>query len=306
MWGERLVYPGNRMTNFEIPRSAKNLKVIGLSESIRKDESHAQFEKPIEQSDLVFLLGNGLKGALHRAEHCMGWIWRQWLRGASKGEFSNRVESFVDRGLKFREQCQSYDYLPLHDLFLLHSAIFASSDAQLNAVAETVADASGDKGKTPMDVGSGELYAAAWCGMMKYWILGDDEKAVAQSESIWGAYREPGVRAAAKPLVTPWLKRDWKAFVKAQQKDFEKLWNRARKDHWTVKGENSTEIIVTTERYQIAHQWCWAHCGMAMLAHRQGVEVVNDPFWFPAVALDAKPGSTQKKRDDEPDQFRMF
>jgi hypothetical protein len=294
------------MTNFEIPASAKNLKVIGLSEAIRNDERFAQFEKPIEKSDLAFLMGNGLQDAVHRAEHCMGWIWRQWLRGTPKGEFSKRIEMFIERGLELRERCQSYDYLPLHDLFLLHCAIFASGDSQLRTVAEKVADASGDKGKKPMDVGSGELYAAAWVGMMKYWILGDDEKAVAQSALIWGAYRETGVRAAAKPLVAPWLKRDWKDFVKAQQKDFEKLWNRARKDHWTIKAENSTEIVVTTDRYQIAHHWCWAHCGMAILAHRQGVEVVNDPFWFPAAALEAGPISAQKEQKDQPDQLRMF
>jgi hypothetical protein len=194
--------------------------------------------------------------------------------------------------------------LALHDLHLLHCAIFASSAPQLRMVAEQIADVSGDKGQKPLD--DGELYAAAWCGMMKYWILGDEKKAVEQSAFIWGAYRDPSVFAAPKPLVTPWLKRDWAAFAKQQQKDFEKLWTRARKDRWTVKAENSTEVVVTTERYQVAHMWCWAHCGMALLAHREGAKVINDPFWFPAVALENETTKEQKNKRDDTDQLRMF
>jgi hypothetical protein len=283
----------------------KSVKVLGLSDSLRKAENFAKFGKPLERADLVFLAGNGLQDAAHRASSCMGWIWRQWLAGVAKEMLLERVGLFVDRGLQFREQSKSYDYLALHDLFLLHCAIFAASDARLKTVAKVVADASGDKGETPVD--NGELYAAAWCGMMKYWILEDADKAQQQAAIIWGAQRDKGVLAAPKPLVVPWLKKDWSAFVKAQQKDFEKLWQRARKDGWTVRAETATEAVVTTDRYQIEHHWCWAHCGMAVLAHRQGVEVATDAFWFPLAAI-AKATITPAsgKENCEADQLRMF
>jgi hypothetical protein len=275
-----------------------------LSDSARKEEGFAQFDVAIQDSDLRFLLGSGLKDAAHRAASCMGWVWRQWLAGVPKRDLTGRGERFVERGLELRTRSSSYHLLALHDLYLLHCAIFASGAAQLRRVAEQIADVSGDKGQKPLD--DGELYAAAWCGMMKYWILGDDKKAAEQSALIWSAYREPGIFAAPKPLVTPWLKRDWAAFAKQQQKDFDKLWTRARKDRWTVKAENSTEIVVTTERYQIEHMWCWAHCGIAMLAHREGVKVINDPFWFPAVALEYETANEHRKKRDDTDQLRMF
>jgi hypothetical protein len=271
--------------------------VLGLSESARKAESLAQFGMPIEK-------GNSFQGAAHRASSCMGWIWRQWLLGSPRALLSRQVEAFVDRGLELREHSQCYDYLPRHDLFLLHCAIFASGDKQLQTVAEHIADADGDKGQKPLD--NGELYAAAWCGMMKYWILGDERKAVQQSDLVWGAYRERGVSTSSKPLVLPWLRRDWKAFAKYQQKDFEKLWNRARKDCWTIKSENSTEVIVTTERYQIEHQWCWAHCGMALLAHRRGAAVVTDSFWFPPSAIEDVLASKDRQSDEQSDQLPLF
>jgi hypothetical protein len=185
------------MTNFQIPTSAKRIKVLGLSESARKDEGFAQFGKPIEKDDIAFLAGNGLQAAAHRAAHCMGWIWRQWLLGTSGDVLFRRVEQFVDRGLDLRERSRSYDYVALHDLFLLHCAIFVCGNAQLKTVAERVADADGDKGKKPLE--NGELYAAAWCGMIKYWILGDEQKAVQQSELVWKANRDKGVFAAPKP-----------------------------------------------------------------------------------------------------------
>jgi hypothetical protein len=224
--------------------------------------------------------------------------------GNGKNVLTKKVEPFVTRALEMRELSQSYHMLPLHDLYLLHCAIFGSPDSQLRTVAEKVADISGDKGEVPMD--NGELYAAAWSGMLKFSILGDQQKAVEQSGLLWGAHREAGVLAAAKPLVTPWLKKDWKAFAKAQQKDFEKLWARARKDKWTIKSESALEKVLTTERYQIEHQWCWAHCGMALLAHREGAEVVTDPFWFPPVAIGEKSEENQPSKKPGAGQVSMF
>lgn len=280
------------------------VRVLQLSESARKAEVQAEFDKPIDDSMRVGLLKSGLQASAHRASNCMGWIWRQWLLGASRKAISRKVEPFVSRCLELRDLCKSYHMLPFHDLFLLHCAIFAAEDTQLQLVAERVADAAGDKGEKPLD--DGEIYAAAWCGMMKHWILGDDAKAAAQAALIWGAKRRHGVFAAAKPLVTPWLKRDWAAFAKAQRSDFDKLWQRIRKDGWTVKSETPAEVVVTTDRYQIQHQWCWAHCGMALLAHRQGANVVCDPFWFPSSAIEERESPPLNKERPGANQMDMF
>jgi hypothetical protein len=264
-------------------QEGRSVIVMRLRENIERDESMAGFGEPIDDGDLRFLASHGLQDAVHKASHCLGWIWRQWLAGASREIISEQVEPFVERGLILREKCRTYAHLPLHDLLLLHCAIFGSDDAQLEQVTETIADATGDKGYKPQD--NGELYAAAWSGMMKYWILGKKEKVIEQSNLIWRAQREPGVFAAAKPLVIPWVNKDWARFIPAQQNDFAKLWNRARNDSWTVQSENSTEIVVTTQKYQIEQHWCWAHCGIATLAEKQGVNVLTDPFWFPPNAL---------------------
>ncbi len=275
--------------------ASKKIKVLNLQETAQIAAQLAEFGRPFDESYRIGLLkAGGLQYACHYAEWCMGWIWRQWLAGKPTEIIREQVEPFIERGLELRKHSQSYDHLPQHDLFLLHCAIFACDEPQLKKVVETVADASGDKGEKPLNYGNqfgqgrGELYAAAWCGMMKYWILGDEKKAFEQSEIVWGAKRDQQVFAAPKPLVIPWLKKDWKAFIIQQQRDFQKLWNRARKDCWTVRSENSTETVVTTDRYQIGHMWCWAHCGMALLAHRQGVKVATDPLWFPREFANAK------------------
>jgi hypothetical protein len=165
---------------------------------------------------------------------------------------------------------------------LLHCAIFASTDQQLRQLAERVVDASGAKGEVPRN--DGDLYASAWSGMLKHWILDDKDEAVKQSKMIWGAYRPPYFRATSKPIVTKWLEEDWDAFVKEQKKDFEKLWNRARKDG-TVTSEKKGAITVNVGRFPVAQLWCWAHCGLALLAHRKHIQIATDPFWLPMLAI---------------------
>jgi hypothetical protein len=262
---------------------AKAVRVLGLDEGVLQVEWVLRVEPVIPQMDLNALLKSGMSSSAHDATMCLCWIWRQWLSGAPRAKLSASVDPFIARKLELRERCRCYDGVPLFDMLILACAIMAASDTQLKLVANRVADLSGDKGEKPLN--NGELYSAAWCGMLKHWILGDDQKAMEQSEQIWGAYRPPGLFAASKPLALPWLRRDWTRFRKQQEKDFTKLWERARKDHWTIRQESATEIVVTTDGFQVRHQWCWAHCAMAVLAHRQGAEVASDPFWFPAVAI---------------------
>ena len=284
------------------------IKVVGIKEAIDFSENFTKFDQPADQSDRLTIAKMGLRDAAHRAEHCVGWIWRQWLLDTPKKEITARVEPFVERGLEFRSYTRAYDYLPQHDLYLLHCAIFACHEPLMNKVVESIADSSGDKGHTPVDdTDWGELYIAAWCGMMKYWILGDKKRAVEESNLIWGAKRNGLILAAAKPLVTPWLRKDWSAFYKAQGKDFDKLWVRARKDGWTVRSETSGQLVARTDGYHEGHQWCWAHCGMALLAQRQGATVLTDPFWFPAEAFSFQ-ASPQKPAacSESPNQLSMF
>ena len=172
---------------------------------------------------------------------------------------------------------------------------------KLAELAARVVDSKGDtsprsKNRSPPN-NNGELSAVAWCGMLKYWILGDPKKSVQESKIIWGAYRYDIARVAPKALVTRWLEGDWKAFVKLQQKDFAALWERARKDRIVVS-ETDSEGVVAFNRIGVPGTgWCWAHCGLAMLAHRQGVEVTTDPFWFPVHALEGVARGTERTVD---------
>jgi hypothetical protein len=258
------------------------ITVTDLEDSARTSEIMARFGDPITEATARTVIKVGLRDTACRAVGCMGWNWRQWLLGSLKQDISARVEPFVERSLQMREMTSSYVGVPLHDLYLLHCAIFGSTKEQLRKVAERIADASGDKGAKPVD--ESELYAAAWSGMMKYWILGEQEKAIEQAEQIWGSYHDPANRGAAKTLVNPWLKRDWDAFTKKQQEDFEKRWKGARQ--FSKRSEDGSNIVVSARLRPFEQLWCWAHVGMALLAYRfHGAEVATDPFWFPSHAL---------------------
>jgi len=170
----------------------------------------------------------------------------------------------------------------LHDLWLLHCAIFACGSKQVKALAEQVVDASGVDGAPLRN--DGELYASAWCGMLKHWILGNHEEAAKQSAIVWKSYRYDIARVAPKALVTQWLAEDWSAFARAQQKDIKTLWERARRDRFVVSGKRD-KVLIRMDGIIPGYQWCWAHCGLALLAYRRGADVACDPFWFPSHAL---------------------
>jgi hypothetical protein len=258
------------------------LTVDSLEDSARKAAMIAELDKPLSRIDIEVLKDDGFSAARGMAANCMKWIWLQWMLAGSESDVRAKVGVFVEKGIKMQDTSSRFYMRPHADLYLLHCAIFGSSRAQLEKLAERVVDASGIGGREPKD--DGELYASAWCGMLKHSILGDAKKAEQQSEVIWAAYRPPSFSGASKQLVSPWLKGDWNGFVKAQRKDFEKLWARGRKDG-TVRSETADSMVVTVQRYPIEQKWCWAHCGLALLAYRRGVEVATDLFWFPAHAL---------------------
>ncbi|MCX6902564.1 MAG: hypothetical protein NTW03_03630 [Verrucomicrobia bacterium] len=235
------------------------------------------------------------------AEGCLGWIWCQWLSQSLTAAIQRDVEFVVDRGMEVQDQCPNQRYRCLHDLWLLHCAILGARSDKLRELAKRVVDSKGDtsprsKDRSPPN-NNGELFTAAWCGMLKYWILGDLEKAVQESEIIWGAYRYDIARVAPKALVAKWLEGDWKGFVKLQQRDFKALWDWARKNRILVS-ESDSEKVIAFDRLPVPGRgWCWAHCGLAMLAHRHGVEVATDLFWFPPHALQGLVHGTERMID---------
>lgn len=269
----------------------KKITVVGLDKEIEFVERIVRFGKPLAPSELTYVVYQGVCEAAHRTEHCMGWIWRQWLCGNSRDVIQERVTEVVRKGLELRHLTKSYDDLALLDLYLISCAILGAEDSLVKEVALAIGDTSGDKGRKPSTIlggcprERGQTYLAAWSGMMKYWVLGDMERASEQAESIWGAYRNVTTKAAPKPLVTPWLKNDWSKFPRQQEKNFEQLWAGVRKDRAVVKSETEAEIVLSTNSFQIGHDWCWSHCALASLAARKGARVVTDPFWFPEIAL---------------------
>ncbi len=242
----------------------------------------AMFDQTLTQDAIDFLLEDGFADGRTRAVGCMGWIWGKWLQSTAPDEIRHKIESFVERGMEMQSLSNRFLMRPEHDLYLLHCAIFACDNATLVKVAERLVDASGFKKYKPHN--NGELYACAWVGMLKYWILGDARKSDQERAAIWLANRDISFTAAGKPLVEAWGKGDWKSFIKHQKQDFTKLWERAQKNKAAVAGRGGW--VVNMDRLSFVQRvWCWAHCGLALLAYRRGIEVATDPLWLPPHAL---------------------
>lgn len=242
----------------------------------------ALFEQPVDKLWLNYLKQDGLTFVENVG--CMGWIWMQWLLGTPPREICEKVGPFIKRGMEIQRLSPLFHHRPRHDLYLLHCAIFAASDTELKNVARKVVDASGWKKHVPIDE-FGELHASAWSGMLKYWILCDRQKALEQSDVIWRSTRGTSFSTATKSLVVPWLKGDMESFRKQQKKDFERLWKRIRKTSAITMETKNKVLVNVAPLASVEDFWCWAHCGMALLAVRRGFEVETDPLLFPGHAL---------------------
>lgn len=269
----------------------QKISIVDLEYEIETAGMLARFDKPMSQSEMRYLLGDGFKDSADTAARCLRWIWHQWLAEAPCELIRAKVESFVKRGLVLREMGNSYYKLPEYDLLLLHCAILACREDIVIKVAEEVGDFCGAKDDKPTNTrdffpaSSGDLYAAAWCGMLKNTILGNQKTAIEQSKAIWEAHRDRLLFAAPKSLVFAWLNKDWEKFIEQQRKDFNRLWGRIHKDAWSIRSESATEIVIRTNAIDTGNMWCWAHCALALLAYRQGIQIETDSFWFPAHAL---------------------
>src|SRR5882672_1931154 len=101
------------------------LKVEKLLSNARVWEIMAQFGKPVDDVTKNYLKEEGFGDGRTRAVGCMGWIWSQWLLTTEKVGVRRRVESFVARGMEMQKLSSKFYMRPMHDLYLLHCAIFA-------------------------------------------------------------------------------------------------------------------------------------------------------------------------------------
>ncbi len=251
-----------------------------------KWELNCRFGEPLEEGDIEFLKDRGFGDGGLLSAWCIGWIWAQWLGGNCTSNLSENVSLALRRGLDMRTYPHVFRDKPLHDLLLIVCACLGGTKSDLLEVAECVMDTSGDGVLRASDIN--DVHLCAWTGMFKYWVLGDHEKAASEAEAIWKSRPHPSIKGAAASLVNPWLARDWNGFRKRQKKDFARLWAWGKKNKIVI--EKKTKRIIDFPRLVLVKErWCWAHCAMAMLAAREGIEVETDEFWFPPTALLMQP-----------------
>lgn len=212
---------------------------------------------------------------------CLRWIWASWLSGAPTSELTPTIERFVARALSLVETCAFDQGRGLHDLYLLHCAAMASPKKQLVEVASAVVDFN----EANPGLNDGDRFARAWTGILKHQLLGNFEKVQLQAEAMNRAAKPINCRRTPKPLLDAWIKRDWSAFKKAQERSFKALWDRMRKDRFVVSEHGETIEVKITRGGAITTSWCWADNGLALIAAREGIEISYDPLWLPTQSM---------------------
>ncbi len=262
------------------------MHVGDLAEIASDFEISCGFGETFDDRRIKRLEKRGFADAAIRSEWCIIWLWAQWISGVTTSRLTENVSLSLRRGISLRDYPHIFRDKPLHDLLLIVSACLGGTESDVIEVAECVMDTSGDGNLRASDIN--EVHLCAWTGMFKYWVLGDHEKAASEAEAIWKSRPHPSIKGAAASLVNPWLARDWDEFRKQQRKDFSRRWAWGGK-YKIVTEKKTKRVIDFRSLVLVKERWCWAHCAMAMLAAREGIEVETDEFWFPPTALLMQP-----------------
>lgn len=248
-----------------------------LAETANISELLAEFERPLNAFYLTPRVG--YSSARHMTAFCPRWIWTQWLLAAPAELIAEKVRLTVNRGIQLHSWAKSEYRRGLHDLFLLNCALYTLPLTELRTVAETLCEASGE------EENDGEVLARAWCGTLKYKLLGNNPQSLVQYKHLVAAYN-PHARTGTKEYLRVLIREDWNKLPALQNKDFARMWARAHRNG-IVSGKfpDRQQVIVRINGIPIEQFWCWSQVGVALLAYRLGASVATDPLWFPAHAL---------------------
>jgi hypothetical protein len=254
----------------------QSVLIADLDEEISMMEGASQFEDP---SAKVFSKDpkRHLRSGRDINLYCLRWIWFQWLHGTPTQKFKPRIEKFIERGLALRTPENTGDeWRGLYDILLFSCAVFIDDGKLMAEIAREMVDLPRPK--------RSDALRRAWCGVIKFWMAGEIEKAKKQAALMYSSDRPLNMRLPSKPVMDAFLAEDWKKFNKSLEKVFESLWKDLRK-YPRLMEEKNGRAKVRMEGQSVMQDWPWPDMCLALLAHRKGVGVPSDPLWLPEIAL---------------------
>jgi len=201
------------------------------------------------------------------------WLWLKWHQTKNISEIREFLKPIIERAIQANNDNNAFQRLREdHDNFLIQLAVLAGDKELIKTVCDSVQEA---------DPKSDEhQYTQAWTGILKYRILGIQEKVLEQHRIMqkWKPlriYLWPN-----RKLVETFVERNYKEFNKALKRSCERQWIWAERDRALLRKPDGSLVLDVEKRYSY-FMWPWVEGAFAKLAYMDGAEIKYDSFWLP-------------------------
>lgn len=253
-------------------------------ESLRSDHSGPAtdlyrhfFESPSDKKSPSNPVAFGYFKPRSRAHHILAWAWLMWQVDPRPGPVERGLALVPRRGLELHQHPQVTCDREQFDLLALCCAVL-SGDRKLM---RDFAASAWHHGHPDLPADTYPLYPA-WCGLLKFEVLGDAAARDAQAEVALATGRLPWVPLPGKALTRRFLHGDPKAFGKQLRSDVRKF-EASVKPNAKVDGEPVFDV-----RKPSGHKpWPYMQAVLAKLVALRGHGVECESVWMPGCFLRA-------------------
>jgi hypothetical protein len=219
-------------------------------------------------------VGGQYYGPLGALKHAINLVWLACHQGQSSAHSQQIVKEMVVRSLEVYDKTTGEMGRSQHDVLLLANAIYLDDAEVLNRVTNAVICAAPEK---PLP-----QYYESYCGVMKFWVQGEQEKAVQQLE-IFEHHKgkEAQLRIASKSYLRSFLREDVKSLQRQNRSIAGQFWKRL------VKQDAKPESIAEVELglWDPNRCWPWPEYVLMRLLSKKGHSFKGDSLWMPEALL---------------------
>ncbi len=253
------------------------MKFLKIEEAI---ETQTRWVSPKASLDEAFpnlrlsnVQSSGYTWPMHAARNAINLLWLQWHQGISFEEIKKTIEFIIKRGIQANNDPQAHQSLrEEHDNFLIQLAVITGVKKWMLDVCESVIEANPKLDEYQ--------YLQAWTGILKYKILGEDNRVVEQYELMKKWKPDRIFLWPLDKLVESFVEKDYKTFNMALKRSCERQWKWSEKEKAITK-DSDGEIVLDVYKRHDHFLWPWVECAFAKLAYLDGAEIKYDSPWLP-------------------------
>ena len=200
-------------------------------------------------------------------------LWLEWHQGIRYEQIMKKMKFIIERGIQVNKDPMVYQLLREdHDNFMIQLSILTGIKRLMIDVCESVIEADPNS--------QGYQYLQAWTGILKYRILGNQDKVLEQYEIM---QRFKSTRIFLWPLdklVGSFVDRDYKTFNSVLKRSCERQWKWSEKEKAISRNSNGELVLDAPGRHE-HFMWPWVEGAFAKLAFMDGADIKYDSLWLP-------------------------